>query len=167
MRRWSRYGVLTLPRPSTLHTQLLCHHFISTSDMADRSESARFRPLFESALQAYDKKVGVTLAQHPLAVQLNNCHSIESITTVLQAQVQAFSEFQGSERIIKSINNTVSILTRLSATAFLDDPVGLVRQKALTYSTALTIFTAIPTHESNTRWSRYSTCCMCASLKPV
>jgi hypothetical protein len=157
--RWDGGTVVTVRRPdsdlattlwaSTLYTQLSCHHFISTSDMADQSEnseSARFRSLFESALQAYDKKVGVTLAQHPLAAQLNNCHSIESITTVLQAQVQAFSEFQGSETIIKSINNTVSILTRLSATASLGDPISLVRQKALTYSIALTIFTAIPTH---------------------
>jgi hypothetical protein len=47
--------------------------------MADHSGSD---PLsFESALQAYQKKTGITLAQHPIAVNLQSCHSVEEITT--------------------------------------------------------------------------------------
>jgi len=45
--------------------------------MADQSlaRSARFQVLFESALQAYKKRTGITLAEHPLTVELESCHS--------------------------------------------------------------------------------------------
>jgi len=135
-------------------------HFLPTHDMADQSEPNCFRALFESALQAYDEKAGIILADHPLAVQLQSCHSIESITTVLQGQAQAFSEFRASDKVMKSIKSSVSILIRLSATASLgnSDTIDLVRHKALmAHSTALTVFTAISTYESNMCWSRYLT----------
>ncbi len=107
--------------------------------MGDHSGSARFRVLFEPALRAYEKKTGITLAEHPLAVQLHSCHSIESITSVLLGEAQAFGEFGGSDRVIKSIKKTISILSTLFATASLDDAV--VRQKVLiACSTALTVF---------------------------
>src|SRR6266851_403886 len=105
-------------------------------------------------------KAGVILANHPLAIQLQSCHSIESITTVLQGHAQAFSESRGSDTVLKSIKSTVSILIRLSATASLgnSDTIDLVRHKALmAHSTALTVFTAISTCESNMCWSRYLT----------
>jgi hypothetical protein len=109
--------------------------------MGDHPGSARFRVLFEPALRAYEKKTGITLAEHPLAVQLHSCHSIESITSVLLGEAQAFGEFGGSDRAIKSIKKTVSILSTLFATASLDDAVGLVRQQVLiACSTALTVF---------------------------
>jgi len=96
--------------------------------MADRSGPAHFHPLFESALQAYKKKTDITLAEHPLAVQLQSCDSAESITTtLLQGEPQVFSNFQEKDRITKSIKTIVSVLTTLSATASL----GLVRQTAL------------------------------------
>jgi len=108
--------------------------------MGDHSGSARFRVLFGPALRAYEKKTGIMLAEHPLAVQLHSCHSIESITSVLLGEAQAFGEFGGSDRVIKSIKNTVSILSTLFATASLDDAMGLVRQKVLmACSTALTV----------------------------
>jgi hypothetical protein len=97
--------------------------------MADRSASTRVRALFEFALQAYEKKTGITLTKHPLAVQLQSCHTVESITGLVQDQALAFCEFQGKDRIMKSIKSTVSILTTLSATACLGDAIGLVRQK--------------------------------------
>jgi len=93
--------------------------------MGDRSASSRVRALFEFALQAYEKKTGITLAKHPLAVQLQSCHTIESITGLVQDQALAFGDFQGKDRIMKSIKSTVSILTALSATACLGDAIGL------------------------------------------
>jgi len=109
--------------------------------MDDQPRSPRFRALFESALQDYEKNAGVKLTEHPLAMQLHNCESIQSITTIFQSQVLAFSEFQGRDRVIESINNTVSILSTISATASLSDAIGLVRDRALMpCSTALTVF---------------------------
>ncbi|SRR6266851_2059730 len=105
------------------------------------SESTRFRAHFESALQAYQKTTGITLAEHQLAVRLQNCHSIDSITTLFKYEAPSFSDLQGGNRIMKSIENTVSILYRLSATASLGDVIGLVCQKALMgCSTSLTVF---------------------------
>jgi hypothetical protein len=133
--------------------------------MADQSGSTRFRELFESALEGYEKKSGVTLANHPLAVQLQSSLSVESITTVLQGQAQAFNEFRGGDRVMKSIRITVSILTRLSAVASLGDSTGLVRWKAfMTCSTLLMVFTVNPACDCYTYWPCYPTCCMYRSL---
>jgi hypothetical protein len=97
--------------------------------MADQSISTRFHELFESALQAYEKKAGFTLAEHPLGIQLQSCNTAESITAVLQGQAKAFSESRGSDKVMKSIKNTVSILCRLSATASLAVDFGLVSHR--------------------------------------
>jgi hypothetical protein len=107
--------------------------------MADQPRSARFQTLFESALQAYEKKTGITLAQHPLALQLQSCHSADDVTAVLQGQAKAFSDFHSSNKIMKAIKTTVSILTPISDAAAFADAVGLVRQEVLmAYLTSLT-----------------------------
>jgi hypothetical protein len=126
--------------------------------MADPSASPHFQARFESALQAYQTKTGITLAEHALAVQLQNCNTVESITTLVQGQAQAFSNYRECDRIMKSIKTIVSILTSLSAAAPFADAVGLVRQVAMVVRfTFLTFFAAIPTRKSNTGWSRYPT----------
>jgi len=98
--------------------------------MTDQSVSSRLRTLFKLALEDYEIKTKISLAKHPLAQELENCHSVDSITTLLHDQARAFSEFQGRDRIIKSIKSTVSFLYKLSATAALGDGIGLVRQKS-------------------------------------
>jgi hypothetical protein len=100
--------------------------------MGEHSASAHFQPLLESALQAYEKQTNITLAEHPFVVELQSCHSVESITsTLFQGQAQAFSNFQESDRIMKSIKTSVSNLTTHSATGFLGDAFGLVRQNLM------------------------------------
>ena len=103
--------------------------YLRRCDMGDQSGSTRFRAPFESALEAYEKKTGITLAEHPLALQLQSCHSVEDITTLVQDQASAFGEFRGKDRIMKSIKSTASILATLSATASFGDAIGLVRHK--------------------------------------
>jgi hypothetical protein len=95
--------------------------------MADHSGTIRVRELFESAFQAYEKEAGVTLIEHPLAIQLQSCDSVECITALLQAQAQAFGESPGIDKVMKPIRNTVTSLTRLSATASLTLDMSLVR----------------------------------------
>ena len=100
--------------------------------MADQSQSSHFRILFESALQDYQNQTGTTLATHPLAQQLQNCHSIESVTSVLQDQAQAFREFRGGDsRIMKSLKGVVSVLYTLDAGAALGEAIALVCRKIL------------------------------------
>jgi len=132
--------------------------------MADQPASARFQALLESALQHYEKKAGITLAdrEDSLAIRLQCCHSIDDITTLLQDKRQAFDDFRQRDRIFKSINATVSILTPISALASAADGACLVRQEVLKACLAfLTVFTGIaPTYESDKLYSRYPTGCM-------
>ena len=98
--------------------------------MGDQSGSARLRALFKSALQAYENNTGITLAGHPLAMKVQNCCSVEFVTTLLQDQIRASSAFRGDDRIIKSIKSIISTLSTLSATTALDWAIDLVRQVA-------------------------------------
>jgi hypothetical protein len=117
-----------LPRNKPTPIPLPKTSFLANDEMADQSGSPQTP--FESALRAYEEKTGVTLAQHPLAQQVQSCQSTHDITTLLQGQVQAFDESR-RDKIIRSIKATVSILTPLSAAASLPDAFGLVRLEAL------------------------------------
>jgi hypothetical protein len=120
--------------------------------MSDRlaSTSSNSRSLFESALQAYKTHTGVTLAEHLPVLELQNCHSTESITAFLKDQLRLSSSFGGSDRILRSIENIVSILSTLSATAVPDWAVGLVRPKMLMiYGSSQTAFSQILSPENS------------------
>jgi len=99
--------------------------------MAEQSGSSCFRALFESALQDYQKQTGIILPDHPFAEQLQNPHSVESITALLQGQAQVFGGFQGSDRIMKSLKSVVSVLFSLSANPAVGDATDPVRWKVL------------------------------------
>lgn len=77
-------------------------------------------------MQEYEEQTDITLANHPLAEQLQHCISAESVTTILQEQVRANSEFRG-DKIMELLNVTVSVLFSLSTSVNL----GLVRPKVL------------------------------------
>jgi hypothetical protein len=98
--------------------------------MRGDSGSSRFRDLFETALRDYEKTTNLTLAKHPLAEHLQNCPSVESITAFLQDKAREFGDFEGRNKIMKSIKSTVSILCMLSTTAALGDALYLVCPKA-------------------------------------
>ena len=109
--------------------------------MADHSGSTRFRARFESALQAYKQTTGVTLAEHPLAVQLQNCHSDDSIIILLKYEARPFSDLPGNDRIMESIESIMSIVSTLCSTASLGEAIGLVRQNApMGCPTSLSVF---------------------------
>ena len=114
------------PRPDLLphHFPLFHHHFFLTRKMPIQSGSVSFQRLLESALLRYEKKTGVTLSKHPLALQLQSCNSVEDFNNLLQDKAKDVRE---SERITKSMKTIVSILTPLSFAASLPDSVGLVR----------------------------------------
>lgn len=101
-------------------------HPSSPWEMSHESLSSRHRGLFDAALQDYEKTTNITLIKHPFAEQLQNCHSVESITTFLQDQVRESGHFQRGDEIMKSIKNIVSSICIVSATPALDDVVQLV-----------------------------------------
>jgi hypothetical protein len=91
--------------------------------MANQSGSVSFQRVLESALLRYEKKTGVALSKHPLALQLQSCNSVEDFDKLLQDQAK---DVKQSERITKTMRTIVSILTPLSSLASLPDAVGLV-----------------------------------------
>jgi hypothetical protein len=93
--------------------------------------SGRLQVLFEAALQDYEEQTGIVLVKHPLAEQLQNCDSVESVTTVLREQTQAFGNFRGKDKVLRSLKTAVSVLHKLSATADIGRAIGLVRPYAL------------------------------------
>jgi hypothetical protein len=95
--------------------------------MSDQSGSPHLQVLFEVALQNYEEQTGITLVDHPLAKQLQDCNSVESITAVLRERTQAFNDFRGKEKVMKPLQKAISVLYKLSATADFGQPVGLVR----------------------------------------
>ena len=132
--------------PTTSHYLALLHseshpprrsHFFRTHEMANQSGSVSFQKLLESALLRYEKKTGVTLSKHPLALQLQSCNSVEDFNNVLQDKAKDIRE---SERITKSMRTIVSILTPLSSIASLPDTVGLVSYKSLMAASYSDIF---------------------------
>jgi len=91
--------------------------------MANQSESVTFQGLLEFALLRYERKTGITLSKHPLALQLQNCNSVEDFNNLLQDKAKDVRE---SERITKPMTTIVSILTPISS-ASLPDAVVQVR----------------------------------------
>ena len=99
--------------------------------MSDQSELSHLQVLFEAALQDYERQTGIALAKHPLAERLQECDSVGSITAIFREETQAFKEFRGKEKIMKSLQNAVSLLSKLSACAKLGVVIGVVHLQAL------------------------------------
>ena len=97
------------------------------------SEPTSFRTRVDAALHAYEDTAGVILAEHPLAVELQSCHSVESSTTLLKCKAQSFGDPLAIDRIICPIESIVSMLFALSSTNF-GDADSLVRRKVMTGS---------------------------------
>jgi hypothetical protein len=107
--------------------------------MTDQSGPSHLQVLFDAALSDYEKQTGIALANHPLAEQLQNCDSVESVTAVLRERTQTFSEFQGKDKVSKLLEKAVSVLYKLSATTNLGQDFGLVRLYAIRCSMSLTL----------------------------
>ena len=99
--------------------------------MSDRLEPSHLQLLFDAALQDYKTKTGIALDKHPIAEELENCDTVESVTAVLNSQIEAFNEFRGKDKILKPLKNSLSALHKLSAAAEFGQVVGLVRRRSL------------------------------------
>jgi hypothetical protein len=96
--------------------------------MSDPSSST-LESLFQAALQRYEEQTGEKLINHPLAQELDQCNSVESITAVLQEKAQAFDEFRRVEsKVTKPLKGIVHILHTLSTNTTLRKAISLVRR---------------------------------------
>jgi fungal STAND N-terminal Goodbye domain len=93
--------------------------------------SGRLQVLFDTALQSYEKQTGMRLIDHPLARQLENCHSVDSIMDILQQQARALTDFRRDDgKAMNSLKRAVYVLHALSSSTTLGEGVGLVRRMA-------------------------------------
>jgi len=88
------------------------------------SSSSNFQQIFNNALKAYEKRTKNDLLAHPLAAQLQACHSPDAILSVLQKQVEELNQSRNDDRWTKWLDPTVNVLLSLSAT--IGEGVGLV-----------------------------------------
>ena len=92
------------------------------------SSGTRLQLFFDTALQSYETQTGLKLIDHPLARQLENCHTVDSVVVILQHQASALTGFQEDDgKIMRSLKRVVHILHALSTSATLGEGIGLVR----------------------------------------
>jgi hypothetical protein len=104
------------------------------------SESSTLQALFNVALQDYKDKTGNSLVDHPFARQLQECNSVESISTILEEQARAFREFRDHGKLIDSLKRLAGILCSPFISAVLGESIGLVvRPKTICRCTLLLI----------------------------
>jgi len=85
--------------------------------------------IFDSAIQAYKKKTGNDITTHPLATELQSCHSPDAVLAVLRNQVSGIGQPHSrndSESFSKWLIPTVNVLYAFSAS--LGEGVGLVNK---------------------------------------
>jgi hypothetical protein len=100
--------------------------------MSQPSSSSSFQSLFDAALQDYATQTGTKLDDQPLAKQLQDCDSVDAVSSLLQSQAQRFHGFRGEDgKIMKSLKSVVNVLYNLSTSGVLGEGVGIVRPKVV------------------------------------
>lgn len=94
--------------------------------MSRSSSPSTFQALFNAALQDYKDKTGNSLVDHPFARQLQECDSVESISSMLEEQARVFREFRDHGKLINSLNRLADILCSPFISAVLGEGVDLV-----------------------------------------
>jgi hypothetical protein len=99
--------------------------------MSDASSSSPgLQLLFDAALQGYEKQTGTKLIDHPIARELENCHSVDSIMDIIQQQARALIEHQeGDGKVMNSLKRAVHVLHALSTNTALSVGIGVVSRR--------------------------------------
>ena len=92
------------------------------------ASSSNFQVIINNALKVYNKRTKNDLLLHPLAAQIQTCHSPADILAVLQQQVQGLDR---DDRWTKWLDPTINVLLTFSQTA---GTVGLVCPTRCVYS---------------------------------
>jgi hypothetical protein len=84
-----------------------------------------FAPIFNAALESYNRKTKNDLTSHPLLSSLQSCDSPEAVLTVLREQIPAFNQSQNRvDGLTKWVIPIVNVLCMFSASV--GQGVGLV-----------------------------------------
>ncbi|KAH9953618.1 hypothetical protein BC827DRAFT_1159170 [Russula dissimulans] len=75
-----------------------------------------FDPIFASAFRTYKKKTGKDITSHPLAAELETCHSPDAILTVLRTKLPVLDQSESSDkRFDKWLIPTINVLYSFSS----------------------------------------------------
>jgi hypothetical protein len=82
--------------------------------MSQSISRSSFGVIFNDALEVYEKRTGINLVAHPLAIEIQECDSVSGTLTVLQKQVQESNKHQRS--YMRWLNPVVKVLHAFSVT---------------------------------------------------
>ena len=116
-----------LPYPHTSLIFLLLYTFLHLHDMMNDPSNTRLHLLFDASLQSYEKQTRLKLVDHPLVLELENCHTVDSIMEILQNKACGFTRFrEDGDKIMKSVKRVVHVLHALSTNPVLGEGCALV-----------------------------------------
>ncbi|KAH9003651.1 hypothetical protein EDB86DRAFT_2826238 [Lactarius hatsudake] len=88
---------------------------MSSSTPGQMVTATDFKSILD-ALTEYKKKTGKELLDHPLAVEVQRCDSVDAILAIFHGQAKAFRQFRdGDQRLMKWISPVVDVLFTFSA----------------------------------------------------
>ena len=104
---------------------------MSTVPSTSTSQS-NFVPIFNAALESYERKTKKDLTSHPLLSSLQSCSSPEAVLAVLRDQIPAFGQSQNrDDALTKWVAPTVNVLYTFSTTV--GQGIGLVNTISLIF----------------------------------
>ena len=130
---------------------------MSTSPSASTSQS-NFVPIFNAALESYNRNTKKDLASHSLLPRLQSCDSPKAILAVLREQIPGLNYSKdGDDGLTKWVTPTVNVLYAFSATV--GQGVGLVNIRMFLVETfgSNISFSGVPFGECSLCWHRRST----------
>jgi hypothetical protein len=86
---------------------------------------SNYQPIFDGAIEAYERKTGKDLTKDPLLRTLETCNSPDAVLTTLRAQIFGPGQSQsGTDKLTTWLEPTVNVINVFSAT--IGGGVGLV-----------------------------------------
>ncbi|KAH9003298.1 hypothetical protein EDB86DRAFT_2826476 [Lactarius hatsudake] len=87
--------------------------------------STSFQPILDAAIADYAKQTGIDPTEHPLADQLQTCHSPDDVLRLLEDKANEFKDYrEGNRKLIDCLKPVVNVIHAFSGV--LGDAVSLV-----------------------------------------
>ena len=97
------------------------YHFLTTGIVMHQTSleaaSRNYQFIFDSALEAYERRTGKDLTKDPLLRTLENCKSPDAVLILLRAQIFGPGRFQNSsDKLTTWLNPTIHVISMFSET---------------------------------------------------
>jgi hypothetical protein len=120
--------------------------------------STSIRPILDAAFADYVKQIGIDPAKHPLADQLQTCHSPDDVLKLLEVKANEFKDYRdGNRKLIDCLKPVVNLVHAFSDV--LGEVVSLVSRNRYILPVNIDIvrlLDANPTSEGDLRWCECS-----------